>query len=372
MSDSPLITVAIHTLHYACSIKALLEKEGVRVTLQNVNLSNPEIAAGVRIRIHESDLPVALRILENKELFIDSINETDSSQPLILIPVDFSQRAVNSCIAAFKLAQTQNATITLLNTFLDPIYSRRSQLNDSLNFDNDSIHDKATAEAETEAHSLMSVFEQNLVEMIKKGDIPPVKFTHEIRKGIPEDIINQYARENHPVIIVMGTRKSDSKARTLIGSITAEVLDTCRFPVLTIPDKTATTNPDNIENILFFSNFDQQDILAIDSMFRILPAKFYKIYLVKIPSKKFTGDITDPLNRLKNYCNSHYSGNEFIIDNISLDSADDDFNRIITDYEIDLIAVPNKKKNVFARFFNPGVAHRLLYQSDIAMLSIPI
>ena len=67
MTDTPLITVAIHTMHYACSLKNLLEKEGLKVTLQNVNLSNPEIAAGVRVRIRETDLPVALRIIENKE-----------------------------------------------------------------------------------------------------------------------------------------------------------------------------------------------------------------------------------------------------------------------------------------------------------------
>lgn len=69
MTDAPLITVAIHTMHYACSLKNLLEKEGLKVTLQNVNLSNPEIAAGVRVRIRETDLPVALRIIENKEIF---------------------------------------------------------------------------------------------------------------------------------------------------------------------------------------------------------------------------------------------------------------------------------------------------------------
>ncbi len=372
MPDSPLITLAIHTLHYACSLKALLEKEGVSVTLQNVNLSNPEIAAGVRIRIHESDLPVALRIIENKELFIEADSESDASQPEILVPVDFSQRTMRACMAAFKLAKTHNAGITLLNSFVDPIYGRRSQLNDSLSFDNDTAHDKATDKAKTDADAEMVSMEQSLVSMIKTGEIPPAKFRHEIREGIPEDVINQYARANHPVVIVMGTRKSNSKTRELVGSVTAEVLDTCRYPVFTVPDKTTTTDPDDIENILFFSNFDQQDILAIDTMFRLMPTRFYKVFLVKLPSKKFAGDVTDALCRLKEYCAAHYPGHEFLIDSISLDSADEDFDRIIADYDVDLIVVPNKKKNVFARFFNPGVAHRLLFQSDIAMLSIPI
>ena len=38
----------------------------------------------------------------------------------------------------------------------------------------------------------------------------------------------------------------------------------------------------------------------------------------------------------------------------------------------DLIIVPNKKKNIFSRFFNPGVAHKVLFQTDIPMLVIPV
>lgn len=372
MTDAPLITVAIHTMHYACSLKNLLEKEGLKVTLQNVNLSNPEIAAGVRVRIRETDLPVALRIIENKEIFDASESASDNIQPNILVPVDFSERTMQACMAAFRLANAHNATITLLNSFVDPIYSRRSQLSDALTFDNDSAHDKATDMAMAEAEKNMSELELNLVSKIKTGEISPAKFTHEIREGIPEEIINQYARDKRPLLIVMGTRESNSKARELVGSVTAEVLDTCRFPVFTIPEICGNDFPDRVRNIIFFSNFDQQDILAVDALFRLLPANFYKVFLIKLPSKKYTGDIADSLNRLKEYCAAHYPAHEFHADSISLDSADDDFNRIISDYNIDLIAVPNKRKNVFARFFNPGVAHRLLFQSDIAMLSLPI
>ena len=49
---------------------------------------------------------------------------------------------------------------------------------------------------------------------------------------------------------------------------------------------------------------------------------------------------------------------------------------IINDIEkterIDLIVVPNKKKNVFARFFNPTLAHKILFHADIPMMTIPV
>ena len=57
---------------------------------------------------------------------------------------------------------------------------------------------------------------------------------------------------------------------------------------------------------------------------------------------------------------------------MSLASITEDFRKIQNRQKIDLIVVPNKKKNVFARFFNPSLAHRLLFHSDITMMVIPV
>lgn len=370
--EDKLITVAIHTLRYACSLKATLEKEGVKVTLQNVNLSNPEISAGVRVRIPESALPVALRIIENPEVFPRSDESEAEQQTFVLVPTDFSPHASRACRIAFAIAKNKESNIRLLHSFLDPIYSKRSQLNDNLSFDNDQAHDDATSIEISEAERKMEELEKSVVENIKSGILPAIKFTHEIQEGIPEDVINQYARQHHPLLIVMGTRNVHDKARDLVGSVAAEVLDTCRYPVLTIPESSKLPDNGQVSRIMFFSNFDQQDILAIDNMFRLLPPKAVDICLVKLPSKKFTGDVTTSLTRLMDYCAKHYPIHAFSIDTIQIDSVENDFKRITAERNIDLLVVPNKKKNMFARFFNPGVAHRLLFQSDMPMLVIPI
>ena len=59
-----LITIAIHTYPYALHLKQTLADAGIEATLQNVNLENPIVAPGVRVRIHEHDLANALRIIE--------------------------------------------------------------------------------------------------------------------------------------------------------------------------------------------------------------------------------------------------------------------------------------------------------------------
>ena len=62
MTPNRLITLAIHTFERAQKVKFILEREGVPVELNNVNLANPEVSAGVRVRIKEADLPKALRL----------------------------------------------------------------------------------------------------------------------------------------------------------------------------------------------------------------------------------------------------------------------------------------------------------------------
>ena len=71
---SRLITLAIHTYERALMVRTLLENEGIRVELNNVNLEVPGFSSGVRVRIRENDLPLALRIVENQELFSDNIS----------------------------------------------------------------------------------------------------------------------------------------------------------------------------------------------------------------------------------------------------------------------------------------------------------
>ena len=50
----------------------------------------------------------------------------------------------------------------------------------------------------------------------------------------------------------------------------------------------------------------------------------------------------------------------------------DDFSKIMDDIPFQLICVPNKKRTVFARLFNPSLAHKILFRADIPMMVIPV
>lgn len=375
MLNDRQITVAIHTYDRALELKALLEREGVAVTLNNVNLDTPVVSSGVRVRIHEADLPMALRIIENQDLFQTSSEATnEGSNPFVLVPVDFSDYSEQACEVAFRLASLYKADIDILHSYINPVYTDRIQLSDVLSYDepNSADTDRGLI-VEQEARRQMERLVGNLREKIKSGVIPAVKFTTEIIEGLPEESINSYAKQHSPKLIVMGTRGLAKKERDLVGSVTAEVLDTCRYPVFTVPDSVDVNDVDALDSVLFFSNFDQEDILALDAMFAILPISSLNVVLVAIPGKKQDpANVNSSLMRLGEYCRQHYPSHNFSIDTLSITSIDDDFERISRNLNGKLIVVPNKKKNILARLFNPGIAHRILFHSDIPMVVIPV
>ena len=138
MLTDRLITVAIHTYERAHRLKTILEGEGISVTLQNVNLTNPSISAGVRVRIKECDLPLALRLIENIEILSpQALAELDSASAGILVPVDFSECSLKAVSLAFRLAEIHKAPVTIIHSYIDPAFTSQSamQLSDTLTFD---------------------------------------------------------------------------------------------------------------------------------------------------------------------------------------------------------------------------------------------
>lgn len=377
MTPDRLITVAIHTYEKASALRNLLESEGVPVVLQNVNLTQPVVSSGIRVRIRETDLPLALRIIENSEVFIHAGNGESRKELTVLVPVDFSDYSTRAAAIAFDIAHRHNARIVLLHAVMTPYTTDNDQLTDALTFGTAESEAESNRIVESEADKKMKEFAMNLKQKIKTGTLPPVKFTDEILYGLPEETIAQYAKEKSPWLIVMGTRGTGKKERELIGSVTAEVLDSCRVQALTIPENCDLRSLTDLHHIVVFGNLEQEDILALDSLLRLMPDDPrhtpVDVTVACIPGKKHTDEsAARASDSLLKYCSEHYPGYNFRVVTLTLDDIFNDCAKIAARQHIDLIAVANKKRNIFTRLFNPGLPHRLLFHFDIPMAVIPV
>lgn len=380
MSDR-FITVAIHTYEKAVALRAILEREGIVVEFRNVNIENPVVSSGVRVRIKETDLALALRIIENREIFdiAPQFTRTNPSQPIV-VPVDFSNRSYAAAASAFFLASYHDTSITLLHTYIDPYVAGALQLTDSMTYEITDMDSREQIRDTAEAQ--MRHFTSRLKDMIKQGEVPAVNFRTAIVEGVPEDAISEYVRVNNPFVIVMSTRGPEEKEIDMIGSVTAEVLDRCRVPVLSLPESDDSgVYSMQFSNILFFSSLDQQDILAIDTMHRILSSRAVQqgqqapsVTIAVLPVKKrfMARNIKESADSLIDYCRNNFKGVTFSISEISSDNTIDDVKSLAQSHPFDLIVVPNKKKNIFTRLFSPTLAHRILFVSKEPMLVIPV
>lgn len=372
MTEDRLITIAIHTYDKAVMLKNLLEHEGLDVVLHNVNLSQPVVSSGVRVRIKECDLPLALRIIENAEIFTPPLETVEESTKKVLVPVDFSDYSMKAALYAFTVAYKHKAEILLLHSFINPAMSKRVQLTDSLSFE---LTESQEIEKQmmTAAKDGMDIFVGQIKERIKNGDTPPVIFKTEIKEGVPEDVVIDTAKSISPLMIVMGTRGADRKEAEMIGSVTAEVLDSCRYPVFTIPESIGLDRISNINHVIFFGNLDQEDILAMDTLHRLYPNDHLDITIVHVPGKKEREDSNKKATEnLVNYFSSIYVNYSFNMQQLHLGNVIEDFRKIAGQHSDNMVVLPNKKRNVFARFFNPSLAHRLLLHADVPMIVIPV
>jgi len=365
------ITVAIHTYEQAIALRSLLEREGVETQFRNVNIESPVISSGIRVRIKESDLPLALRIIENKEIFADPMATPLTSQHSpIIVPVDFSSASVHAAEVAFSIAESHGAGIVLLHSYLDPYVAGNLQLTASGTYEYGDQNDRQQAFATAETR--MRHFTSQIKDRIKSGMLPAVKFETCVVEGVPEDAITQYAKANNPFLIVMGTRGAKKKELEMIGSVTAEVLDKCRYSVLALPDPGDCEKKFTPNRILFFSNAGQDDILALDTLHRAFPRTAANVKITSIPGKKIDS-AEQSLQALCDYSSQNFKGYSFETAPHALEDIIKQAKtceRALSDF--DMIVVSNKRKNIFSRFFSPSLAHRVLFAADVPMLVIPV
>lgn len=369
-----LITVAIHTCERAVELKSLLESEGIPVVLQNVNLEQPVVSSGMRVRIPEEDLPLALRIIENTEIFRSRDIDKQQTYHSFLVPVDFTDHSLKATCVAFRLAQRHKGEIVLLHSYIDPYLGSNMQLTDALTFDI-SAEAEARRQIEQSAHTQMSHFCARIRELIKSGTIPPVKFTSTVTEGVAEDAIDEYAKVNPPYMIIMGTRGTERKNAEMIGSVTAEVIEKCRVTLLSIPE-TFTIDKEYLpRNVMFLTNLDQGDILALDTMSRIFPHVDAKVILTQVEGKKrtFERQPAGDIDRLERYCTKNYPRLSFAHRNVPVDRELSGLKKLMADENIDLIVIPyRRKRTLLGRMLNPGLAQRLVMSAGLPMLTIRV
>lgn len=369
--EDKLITLAIHTYEKAQILKTLLETEGIDVCIHNVNLIQPVVSAGVRVRIKESDLPRALRIIEDSNWLKESDGEGNEKEKekekrkRILIPVDFSDYSIKACEIGINYAAEVQGEVMIMHAYFAPFFPSAIPIGDSLAYQ--------VNEEESVSHVLKRVHADmdNLCNYINRktnaGELPKVKYDYTLREGLPEEEIVAYSKEYKPALTVMGTRGKNQKEMDLIGSVTGEVFESHRTPVLALPENTPFTNLKDIKNVAFATSFNQNDLVTFDKFMELISEFDFNIHIFNISTSK------NEWNEIRLTGISEYFKKQYPAASITHTVlADGDLllavEKFVRSEHIDVIAIGTQRRNLIARMFNPGIARKMLFHTDTPLL----
>lgn len=370
--EDKLVTLAILTYAKAQILKNVLENEGIETYIHNMNQIQPVVSSGVRVRIKESDLPHALKITESsvwlsEEVVGGKAPEIEKNNSKVLIPVDFSDYSLKACEFGFNFAQDINAEVVLLHVYFTPIYATSLPYGDVFNYQ--LSDEKNMRNILQKVHADLKLLSDKVKEKVASGEFPDIKYSCVLREGIPEEEILRYVKENRPRIIIMGTRGKNQKDIDLIGSVTAEVIERSRIPVLAVPENTPFKQFSEAKRIVFITNFDQRDLIAFDSLVNYLKPFSFSVSLIHL------SDVQDTWNEIKlagikEYFQKQYPQLDIYYDIVKNDDLLSHLENYIKNNHIDIITLTSYKRNIFSRLFNPGIARKMIFHSDTPLLVI--
>ena len=336
--EDKLVTLAIHTFEKAQILKTMLETEGIEVYIHNVNQIQPVVSAGVRVRIKESDLPHALRIIEDSKWLNEDAEQEEKAGP-------------------------QEKKI--MHAYFSPYFPSAIPMGDTLAYQ---VNEEETAQ---NVLKRVQIDMENICTLINRkmhsGELSEVKYNYVLREGLPEEEIIAYSKEYHPSLIVMGTRGKSLKDLDLIGSVTGEVIEVNKVPVLAIPENVPFEDLSEAKNIAFATSFNQRDLVAFDEFMEIIKPYNAHIHLFNIStSKNEWNEIR--LTGVNEYFKKQYP--QAHITHTVL--ADGDLllaiEKFVRDEHIDVIALSTYRRNILARMFNPSIARKMLFHTDTPLL----
>ncbi|MDO5569887.1 MAG: universal stress protein [Bacteroidales bacterium] len=365
-----LIIFTVQTFEKAHILKTIFESAGIETILQNENLIQPFVSSGVKVKIQEKDKLDAIKILKEFPEFSKTLHleDIDVSLPKkILVPIDFSIYSKKACSFAFNLAKKENAQVYLLHAYFMPYIP--GAYPDADIYINDLDSEITSVENQKKVKKQVEDFEKYLRTKILEGSLPYIPYEMIITEGIPEEEISRWSKDYHPSLIVMGTRGKNQKEIDLIGSVTAEVMDTSKSPVFAIPEKTTIKVIDDIKRLAYVTNFDQRDLVGFNSLMNMPGFKEKEISFIYLMDKDEKKSETK-LEIGRQFIEKYYPEIPFVYDKVNEETLLSNTDDFIKDNNIDVLVLNTHKRNIFARLFNPSIAHKVLFHSDTPLLVI--
>jgi nucleotide-binding universal stress UspA family protein len=360
--EEKLVTIVVLPYSKAQMLKIHLDEQNIECILEDINLLE-EGATSVKVKILDKDVRKALPVLEN---FLGKKHEIlktrDKNNDHLLVPVDFSDGALKTCKLAFNIASHLKVKLVFMHCYINPLIH-------SVPYADVYVYDSTLLtridNAEKNANENFKKFIRKLASEIGKEVWKTVKSEYIIKPGYADEDILAYAHENNSMLIVMGTGGDNEAA---VGSITADIIYNAKVPVLVVPEKYREKELHEFKKILYATNFDEKDFIAIEKLVEILKPFDIKVFCIHVAKDEVSEWDKARLEGMKELLKSKYEKKDFDCRLLQGDDLPGTLDKFIKDENIDVISLTTHRRSMISRLFNPGVARKMVFHSETPLL----
>jgi len=267
----------------------------------------------------------------------------------ILLPIDFSDVSDTMLTLAFFMAKSIDATVTLFNV----------------------VDDKKKI-SEVNFAPISDILEAK----IKNGDLQKANYQFVIKKGVPEAEILKYSEQNGVFLIIMDTRVKQDKQQELIGSITAEVIDACKVPVMVIPKGTPIVGMKDLYNVGLATSMRKFDDLTFQNFMEFMnafPNFKFELTMVHIQEKgEDASNYEKVMRQMDSYVEEFHKGIKTSYAIIPMEkSVSTDLIKYFQSSTFSMLVIKNNLRSIFSRLFTTSTTKKLVYHAQIPLLVFP-
>lgn len=268
----------------------------------------------------------------------------------ILATTDLSDNALNALVYAFDLAKKADVKLAIFMGF-DEHYTQDGKYTE--------VFDEAKRSAD-------EALEAHVAKALEKGDFGSVSPNLHTLPGDFMKTMHEAIDLAKPDLLVMGTKGASGLKEVWVGSNTMNVIERIKIPTLVIPME-ASYQP--IHHILYMTDLKPvENDDALDCLVALARINDADVRIVNIRQEDEHSNWEERLERSR-------------IQHILGDTVKQDYRKInnkdvlkgLEGYveakgNVDVIALVNRKKNLFDKLFRPEYTRELAFRSTIPLL----
>lgn len=293
-------------------------------------------------------------------------NPEKKNKTTVLVPVDYSDYSKQACRYAAKIANKSGSDIYLFHSFYSPAFDL-IELTGGVQTQQQLRTDVTEKLLETETEE-MEKFVSSLADFPEFNNIAKDQMYYELKAGLARDEIQNISAKIKPFMVVMGTRGADKKSTSILGSITEFAIKKLKVPVLAIPENYKFVGEENLQKIVYLTNFDETDFVSITKLMRFTKLFNMTIHCIHIGSKTDKWESLK-MEGLKEYFHKAYE-NEKVVCHMIENKPDllHTLDSYVSQNGINIISLTHKKRSLIEKVFKPSVAKKVFYHSEIPLL----